>query len=130
MHSLLLAGAAGYAVAQGGLFSRKLGCRSLRSYCWRQNPQPFQVSPTDLADKPWLCDPVETAVAFLNNCFIIQRYRSRTAHLHELKCSGNVAWVLLTFDNGEEMAFQLCRNSACGCRDWWTVCQYSYASLD
>ena len=136
MFCLFLAGAAALGVGSVLRSSGSLGCRSLSDYCWRENPKAFDcmelpalLSSVENGSMCWLLDPVEASVEFLNNCFIIGRYRSRPAYLHECKRVGDKAYVLLTFDDGEEMAFELCRPEICGCKKLWIVCRYSYASL-
>ncbi len=136
MFCLFLAGAAALGVGSVLRSGNRLGCRSLSEYCWRENPNlpdcsgmNALASSVENGGKCWLLDPVETAVSFLNECFIIGRYRSRPTYLHECKRVGDKTYVLLTFDDGEEMAFELCQPQVCGCRRFYVVCRYSYASL-
>ena len=121
MLGLILAGAAvlGLGGALGGV---KLCCRSVDSYCWIKNPLLCRDSGGDrLCGAAWRDDPVATAAAFLNNPFIIDRFRGRTAYLDDLVYDGDRAWVMLRFGDGEKMGFELCRS--CG---GWTVCAYTY----
>ena len=136
MFCLLLAGAAALGVGSVLRSGVRLGCRPLKEYCWRENPNlPDCAGMNALAASVengsmcWMQDPVEASVAFLNECFIIGRYRSRPAYLHECKTVGDKTYVLLTFDDGEEMAFELCRPEVCSCRRFYVVCRYCYASL-
>ncbi|MBQ9543992.1 MAG: hypothetical protein IJV00_02560 [Clostridia bacterium] len=121
MLAFILAGAA--ALWLGGAFGGvKLCCRPVESYCWIKNPLLCRAGGFERpCDAAWRDDPVATCAAFLNNPFIIDRYRGRTAYQEDLVRDGDRAWVMLRFGDGEKMGFELCRN----CRGW-TVCAYCY----
>lgn len=121
MLGLILAGAA--VLGLGGVLGGgvKLCCRPVDSYCWIKNPLLCRGGGDRLCDAAWKNDPVATATAFLNNPFIIDKFRGRTAYLDDLVCKDGRAWVMLRFGDGEKMGFELCEN--CG---GWTVCAYTY----
>lgn len=129
MYCLLLFGAA--ALGLGGIAHRRayLGCRAISDYCWINNCSSGAACCSN-GDYNGACqDPVETAVAFLNDCSIIGRYRGRKVYLQDKVCYHNKTYVLFAFDDGEHMAFELERGSCCPCDRSWRVVGYSYADI-
>ena len=128
MYCLLLFGAA--ALGLGALSGRAavLGCRPLNDYCWVTNTSKG-VSCCGNGDFCASSDPVQTAVAFLNDCSIIAKYRGKKVYLQDMLCYKNKTYLLFVFDDGEHIAFEVERGSCCPCDRSWRVSRYCYVDL-
>ena len=126
MYCLLLFGAA--ALGLGALSGRNavLGCRSLNDYCWVTNNSRGMTCCGDFGGSS---DPVETAVAFLNDCSIIARYRGKKVYLQDMLCYCDKTYLLFAFDDGEHIAFEVERGSCCPCDCSLRVSRYCYVDL-